>query len=154
MQAFAVLARTALGRRLGISKNAIQSRVFVTTDFNTTIIPDAGPPRDEYCRPIRWILWSTVTETAVIISDFEANDLLPLLEEQCRPIVYLIAYAAPVNKSMIAFDSLTFFSLPKLPNEWHAPKWLVRDIGIFAGRTYFDYDSQYSAICETLALSK
>ena len=153
IQAFVILRQTAVGRRLGVSDCATRSKLYVTQDFSKTVTPDSsGLPRDEYSRPVHWILWSTVTGTALIVSDYEANALLPLLRESSQPIVYLLTYATPVTKSMIVFDNLDFFSVPKLPDNWRAPTWLVRDLGIFAGRTYFDYDNQYFAVCEALGL--
>ena len=93
-----------------------------------------------------------ISATGLVIADHEADALIPILRNAPRPIVHLISYAAPVTKSMVIFDDLNFFSIPKLPSNWRAPTWLVRDLGIFAARTYFDYDNQYSAICESLGL--
>lgn len=154
IQAFVVLRQTAVGRRLGISDCATRSGLYVTQDFSKTVIPDPSAlPRDEYSRPVHWVLWSSVTATALVITDYEADALLPMLRGSSRPNVHLIIYSAPVTKSMVIFDDLDFYSTPKLPKEWQAPTWLVRDLGIFAGRTYFDYDNQYVAICEALGLS-
>ncbi|KAL8787328.1 MAG: hypothetical protein Q9195_007823 [Heterodermia aff. obscurata] len=153
IQAFVILRQTAVGRRLGVSDGATRSKLYVTQDFSKTVIPDSSTlPRDEYSRPVHWLLWSTVTRTALIVSDFEANALLPLLRDSLQPIVHLLTYAAPVIKSMIIFDDLDFYAVPKLPDNWQAPRWLVRDLGIFAGRTYFDYDKQYFPVCEALGL--
>ena len=153
IQAFIVLRLTAVGRRLGVSDGATRSKLYATWDFSKTVIPDpSGLPRDEYSRPVHWILWSTVTGTALIVSDHEANALLPQLRDSPQPTVHLLCYAAPITRSMIVFDNLDFFTVPKLPDDWRAPTWLVKDLGIFAGRTYFDYDKQYFAVCEALGL--
>ncbi|KAL9020409.1 MAG: hypothetical protein Q9185_002383 [Variospora sp. 1 TL-2023] len=154
IQAFIALRHTAIGRRLGISDSATRSGLYITQDFSKTIVLDhSAPPRDEYSRPVHWVLWSRVTGTALIITDYEANALIPLLRDANATMVHLITYAAPITKAMIKpFDSLDFFTVPPLPPKWRAPTWLVRDLGLFAGRTYFDYDSQYSAVCEALGL--
>ncbi|KAL8820652.1 MAG: hypothetical protein Q9223_001174 [Gallowayella weberi] len=113
-------------------------------------------PRDEYSRPVHWILWSTITSTALIISDHEANALIPLLRHTspAAAATHLLTYAAPITKPMVqTFDTLTIFSIPPLPRNWRAPAWLIRDLGIFAGRTYFDPDTQSSAVHEALGLS-
>ena len=153
IQAFIALRQTAIGRRLGISDSATRSGLYITQDFSKTVIPDhSGLPRDEYSRPVHWLLWSTVTSTALIISDYEANALIPLIRDANPVVVHLISYAAPITKAMVLFDDLKFFSIPLLPRNWQAPTWLVRDLGIFAGRTYFDYNTQYRAMCEALGL--
>ncbi|KAL8760683.1 MAG: hypothetical protein Q9184_003152 [Pyrenodesmia sp. 2 TL-2023] len=153
IQAFGALRQTAVGRRLGVSDSATRSELYITQDFSKTVVPEhSGLPRDEYSRPVHWVLWSTVTRTALLVTDYEANALIPFLRFNSPPVVHLLTYAAPITKSMVIFDNLNFYSIPSLPANWQAPAWLVRDLGIFAGRTYFDYDSQYSAVCEALGL--
>ena len=154
IQAFVALRQTAVGRRLRISDIATRSGLYITLDFSKTVVPEhSAVPRDEYSRPVHWLLWSPVTQIALIVSDYEANALIPLIRDVSPPVVHLISYAAPIAKYMMIFDELKFFSIPLLPFNWQAPTWLVRDLGLFAGRTYFDYDNQYSAICEVLGLS-
>ena len=151
-QAFIVLRHTALGRRLGINNSAIKSRLFVTRDFVSTIVTELGRPRDEYPRPSHWLLWSKVTDTAVVLSDFEADSILPIIRDREPCCTHLLTYAAPVTSQMIHFDNLKFYTVPRLPESWKAPTWLVTDLGILAGRLYFDYDEHYPAVCESLGL--
>ena len=155
-QAFVALRKTALGRRILISDNATKSRLFVTEDFTNVVkIPWGEKPMDEYSRPVHWILWSMITETALIVSDFEADALIPFVRDQpSPPSTHLITYAAPVTRAMVlTFDTLTLYTVPPLPpNSWHAPTWLVRDLGIFAGRLYFNYHDQAHALYQALGL--
>ena len=154
-QAFIILRKTALGRRLGITDSATRSKLFATEDFNNTVVTEWRKPLDLYSRPVRWILWSMITDTALIISDFEADALLGPngpLRGKSPHCTHLIVYAAPVTKPMIVFDTFKFYSIPQLPDSWHPPTWLLRDLGLFAGRLYFDFDKQYSAVCEALGL--
>lgn len=152
-QVFVALRQTALGRRLNVSDSVTKSRLYVTQDFNNTVATQWGKPLDEYSRPVHWLLWSVVTDTALILSDHEADGILPHLRSKFLPCTHLITYAAPVNRTMLIFDSLKFYSVPRLPDSWLAPTWLVRDLGIFAGRLYFDYDSQCNAVYEILGLT-
>lgn len=151
-QVFVALRHTALGRRLNISDGVTKSRLLVTQDFNNTVVTQWGKPLDEYSRSVHWILWSSLTDTALILSDYEADGVLAFVRHKAPPCTHLITYAAPVNRAMVVFDSLKFFSLPHLPDSWRAPTWLVRDLGIFAGRLYFDYDSQCNAVYQILGL--
>jgi len=146
-QAFVAMRRTAVGQRYGINSTATESKLYVTSDFMATIHTPRGQPRDEYLRPVQWILWSTVSEAAMIISPPEAEAIL----DDLRFSTHLICYAAPVTRSMLAFDTLKFYSVPCLPAKWRAPRWLVRDLGIFAGRLYFAYEN-YPAICEAIGI--
>lgn len=151
-QAFVALRQTALGRRLDISDNATKSRLFVTQDFSNVVVVQWGKPLDEYSRPVHWILWSTITDTALIVSDFEADAVLPLIRDQRPAATYLMTYAAPVTRAMLPFDTLRLYTVPSLPTNWRAPTWLVRDLGIFAGRLYFDFDDQSHAVYQALGL--
>lgn len=151
-QAFVALRHTALGRRLNVSDSATKSKLYVTEDFSNTVVTQWGKPLDQYSRPVHWILWSGVTETALILSDYEADNILPLIRDKTPIYTYLITYSAPVTKSMLVFDTLKLYSVPCLPADWSAPTWLVRNLGLFAGRLYFDYDSQYHAVCEAMGL--
>jgi hypothetical protein len=152
LQVFVALRQTALGRRLNVANSATKSKIFVTQDFNNTVVVPWGKPQDEYSRPVHWILWSQITETALICSDYEADALLPVVRDQKTPRTYLIIYAAPVTRTMVVFDTLRLYSIPTLPDTWSAPSWLVRDLGIFAGRLYFDYEGQCRMMCQALGL--
>ena len=55
-QAFVALRHTTLGRRLGVNDSATMSRLFVTQDFSRTVVTQFGKPRDEYLRPVHWLL--------------------------------------------------------------------------------------------------
>lgn len=108
--------------------------------------------RDEYSRPVHWLIWSEITQTALICSDYEADAVLPLLRHHRKACTNLIAYAAPVTSNMVVFDTLRFYAIPTLPDSWRAPAWLVCDLGIFAGRLYFDFGEQGQPLYQALGL--
>lgn len=88
-------------------------------------------------RPVEWLLWSPSTETGVIVIPEELELLLPTLQHSQR--VHLIAYAAPVTRTMLDFSCLRFFSFPELPGHCEMPSWLAVEVGILAGRLYMGY---------------
>lgn len=65
--------------------------------------------------------------------------------------IFLICYASPVTKRMLVFNDLTFYSMPPLPVDWKAPMWLKVELGILAGRLYFERD-EYRELCDFLAI--
>lgn len=152
-QAFIALRKTALGRRSDITDHATKSRLFVTRDFSNVVTIEWGKPMDEYSRPVHWILWSPTTNTALIVSDFEADAVISLIRDGDPASTHLITYAAPVTRAMIVFDTLTLYTVPSLPADWRAPSWLLRDLGIFAGRLYFDFHNQARAVYQSLGLA-
>jgi hypothetical protein len=79
---------------------------------------------------------------------------LPLLLNAQESPTHLLTYAAPVTRKMLLhFNDLKFYSMPSLPPSWEAPLWLKVEIGLFAGRLYFDY-SEYALLCEYLGVKE
>ncbi|CZT10217.1 uncharacterized protein RAG0_14754 [Rhynchosporium agropyri] len=61
-------------------------------------------------------------------------------------LCHLIAYAAPVTKNMTHFNSLSYYVVPHLPPAHKFPDWLSIELGIFAGRLYFDFAERSSLL--------
>jgi len=152
-QAFAALRRTGIGRKHGINDDACtQSKLYITTAFTTTIVTPAMQPRDEYFRPISFFIWSEQAQAAMVISPHEAEQLLSIMRDASKPATHLIAYVPAVTKFQLAFNRTPLYSVPPMDAEWQMPQWLVRDLGILAGRLYFD-DDEHAQICSFLGLA-
>jgi hypothetical protein len=67
--------------------------------------------------------------------------------------VSLLTYAAPVTKSMWLFNTLTYFTMPTREKPPTFPQWLSIEIGILAGRLYFDY-SEYASLLAWLGIDR
>lgn len=67
---------------------------------------------------------------------------MPMLRDQKKPRVWLLCYAAPVTRSMQNFNSLVYYTIPSWTNGRLFPEFLTVEIGIVAGRLYFNY-SEY-----------
>lgn len=65
--------------------------------------------------------------------------------------VYLMTYASPVTKKMMAFNNLAFFNMPQLPEGWTAPQWLKTELGLLAGRLYFEWH-EHETLCKFLGV--
>lgn len=66
-----------------------------------------------------------------------------------RSTIHLITYAASVTRKMLHFNRLDYYSIPSLPTSWEAPTWLTIELGVFAGRLYFEYN-EYDDLCRYL----
>ncbi|KAI9733803.1 MAG: hypothetical protein M1818_007070 [Claussenomyces sp. TS43310] len=152
-KAFVALRRTALGRKHGIESKATTSKLYVSREFTRTVLLPQGRSHDQFQRQVSWILWSCVTEIALIIIPEEAELILPLVRDTKMLGTHLLTYAAPVTRKMLHFNRLDYYSVPSLPNRWKAPKRLKTDLGIFAGRLYFDYE-EYRDLGEYLAFAE
>jgi hypothetical protein len=136
------------------STNEWSPSPLVTADFVSTILGPAGGGLTEYLRPVNWILssGSGKKSAVIVISPFEANELLPILRESNK--VRLHMYAPRVASSMRSFSDLTFYSIPDSPTErWSAPEHVRIELNLFAGQLYFDGRKEYEDVCALLALS-
>ncbi|KAI9765237.1 MAG: hypothetical protein M1840_007729 [Geoglossum simile] len=135
-QAFGTLKRTTMGQKYGIISQATTSKLYVSTEFTRT-------------RQVNWMLWSPAIQTALIVIPEEAEELMPLLYETETPVTHLLTYATPVTRKMLHFNDLKYYSIPSLPTGWQAPTWLTIELGIFAGRLYFEF-KEYNDLREYL----
>ena len=126
-----------------------------TGDFITTV---RGSKRDgltDYLRPVNWVLssGSGKDSTIVVISPYEANELLPAIRKENK--VRLHVYAPRVTFSMRSFSELTFHTIPDIPDAepWSVPAHIRTELNLFAGQLYFDSRDDYERACVLLALT-
>ncbi|KAF4425149.1 hypothetical protein FACUT_10088 [Fusarium acutatum] len=147
---FHALSKTGTGRKYKVQSKVTKSKLLETAEFGRTIKPKGDLSTDDFLRPVNWIIWSSVAEIAVIIMPEEAEALIPIMRNSGVP-THLLVYSAPITRKMLRFNDLTFHSIPPLPNDWKAPKWLRVELGIYAGRLYFEWD-EYDAMCSLLGI--
>ncbi|RYP66813.1 hypothetical protein DL771_007611 [Monosporascus sp. 5C6A] len=137
--AFGALEGTNIGQKYNVCRTA--SRLFVSTEFMRTVATGKRhPPDDNFLRPVEWILWSRSSETALVIIPEEAELLIPVIRRAGQLAkVHLIAYAAPVTKSMMHFNDFSYYTIPRLPAGYKIPVLLSIELGIFAGRLYIEF---------------
>ncbi|CRG89375.1 N-(5-amino-5-carboxypentanoyl)-L-cysteinyl-D-valine synthase [Talaromyces islandicus] len=143
------LSAVQLGARYDKRTASLVSNLYVSPEFLKTILRKTGIKHDHYLRPVNWLLWSEKSEQALVIIPEEAEILIPRLRKAQKPDVHLIIYAAPVTKRMLHFNRLDYYSFPRLPKNWSPPPWLPFEIGILAGRLYFDF-SEYDRLLNIL----
>ena len=90
-------------------------------------------------------------ETVLLISPEETEDCLTFMRSLPRVAVHLLLYSAPVTRRMLHFNDLKYCAIPPLPTEFSAPMWLKVELGVLAGRLYFDF-AEYSFIQAYLGL--
>ncbi|KAI1425632.1 hypothetical protein F5Y12DRAFT_795814 [Xylaria sp. FL1777] len=133
--AFTSVGKTSIAKRFGVHETG--SKLFVSKEFTKTIR-----------RPVEWIVWSPTTETALVIIPEEAEYLIAFLRGQRgKSHTYLIAYAAPVTKAMVHFNSLEFYSYPELLTGDTIPERIKIELGILSGRLYVDAN-EWKAVAE------
>ncbi|KAJ4211923.1 hypothetical protein NW759_012210 [Fusarium solani] len=128
-QAFTLIGRTSIGRRFGVQRTS--SRLFVSGQFAFSVREKA---RDDIVRPVEWILWSSRTDTAVLVIPEEAELLLPI-----------------IRQSMQVFNTLQYLTIPA--DQDPLPAWVSIEVGIIAGRLYFDY-REYESLLAWLGIGE
>lgn len=137
---------------LHLQPGIVNCEVYVTRDYaNTVCLPD-GSVRDNYLRPVNWVLSSNSPKCGnqlVIISSFEANALLPKIWE--FRTVTLHVYAPRIRKAGYSFDKLDFYNIPSEPKKELCPVQL-RFLRLFAGQLYIPSLDEYKKLCHYLGL--
>lgn len=75
----------------------------------------------------------------MVVTLDEAEDLIPILQNVKDPVTHQATYAAPFTRRMLQFNSLDFYAIPNLQPTWKAPAWLKNELGLLAGRLYFEF---------------
>ncbi|KAL4784729.1 hypothetical protein BJX76DRAFT_356715 [Aspergillus varians] len=144
---------TQLRQRYNIRPSLLLRHLYISQEFLLTVKTPIGKVLDDFTRPVNWVLWSTVSDTALVIIPEEAEILIPFLRKVKIPVVHLLVYAAPVTRKMQMFNRLDFYSIPSLPENWKPPLWLPLELGILGGRLYFEF-AEYQYIQKSLRFSK
>ncbi len=126
--------------------------LFASKELTRTIKLKPERPNDRFLRPVNWILFSTRTETAIMINPEEAEAAIPLLRNLPNTETHLLLYSAPVVKRTMHSNDLTYYALLSMPAQWCAPRWLRIELSFFAGRLYFDFD-EYQDILRFLGVN-
>ncbi|KAI8296379.1 hypothetical protein K4K59_004011 [Colletotrichum sp. SAR11_240] len=148
------LAKTGTGKKFKVADRSTQARLFVSTEFERTIKLTFDLTNGNFLRNVNWILWSDVAGVALVVVPEEAEMLLPLIRNKGpKHVTHLILYSAPVTRKMLHFSKLDYLSIPPLANDWEAPMWLRVELGLYAGRLYFEWD-EYAEICRLLGIDE
>ncbi|KAJ7107963.1 hypothetical protein C8R44DRAFT_857948 [Mycena epipterygia] len=131
---------------------AWSSRLLATQDFITAIKADGYPT--DYLRPVTWILSTSFKGGyLIVISPWEANELLPLIRK--GPHVHLHQYAPRTIENMRSFEDMQFYSLPisrSLPGGDRLSENEITQLNLLAGQLYLKDFHEYRRLCNILGL--
>lgn len=154
LSAFQTLRNTSAAAYLDVEE--LPQDILATTDYMRTVKLAIGNQlADSYQRPIQWILTSTeggsAVQRLVIISPYEAQELLPAIVESKKVVMHL--YASRANLSFPALDALKLYTVPALDADWELPRHLRLQLNLFAGQPYFNSFSDYRETAKMLGLA-
>lgn len=129
--------------------------VWVSMDFAHTVKGAFGGKNysDSYQRPVQWVLVGKNEDGAsrmVVISPFEAQHFLPLIEESEHVALHL--YAPRVNLGFQPLDDLQLYSVGKKVVE-EIPRDIITFLNLFAGQLYLSSYDDYKLVCDLLCLA-
>ncbi|KAH8801966.1 hypothetical protein DL96DRAFT_1475929 [Flagelloscypha sp. PMI_526] len=135
-----------------LSRNVFHQDFLVSIDFTRTI-KDGWPA--EFMQPVRWILLYYPTNSLdgpvlIVLSQFEANSLLPYMNQfrRCK----LHSFVAAVSPAVKPFDEFNFFPIPADANTFSTPlpQKLITQLNLFAGQLYPRSYQHYLLIAQFL----
>ncbi|KAI6313641.1 hypothetical protein MCOR30_010221 [Pyricularia oryzae] len=164
--AFSTLSCTTAAAHL-TDMDEFPQNLLVTRDFARTIKTSGHEGRgsenktDQFLRPVQWVVTSAggrpndgggaVATTMVIISPFEAQNLISEFETKHRRVV-LHLYAPRVLLGFRPLDGLRLYTTPALSDGWAVSPRLVLQLNLFSGQLYFNSFVEYTAVCDMLGL--
>ena len=147
---FRIMLCTNAGGKCELS--AWSQDLLVTTDFAYTVL---GMPEkqdlDSFLRPVNWILTRKYGNrlSCVIISPFEANELIPLIRQHKKVTLHI--YSPRLSMSLRTLEDLSFCALPPIPRSGTIPR-IVTQVNLFAGQLYLRDQQEYLSLCSYLGL--
>lgn len=164
--AFSTLSCTTAAAHL-TDMDEFPQNLLVTRYFARTIKTSGHEGRgsenktDQFLRPVQWVVTSAggrpndgggaVATTMVIISPFEAQNLISEFETKHRRVV-LHLYAPRVLLGFRPLDGLRLYTTPALSDGWAVSPRLVLQLNLFSGQLYFNSFVKYTAVCDMLGL--
>lgn len=135
MPAYTSLSTTAAAQCMDLQK--CPRNVDVSQDFAKTV---EGRGSDCTQRPVQWVLLNTLPSSIgtidrmMIISPFEAQELLPLIQKSAHAALCL--YSPRPNTGYRALDGLDLYTVPE-QRALAVPPQLTLELNVFAGQLYF-----------------
>ncbi|TGJ81237.1 hypothetical protein E0Z10_g7524 [Xylaria hypoxylon] len=159
MPAFHSLCSTSAAEYFKPSQLSSSSKLFVTNDFARTVdASNIGYVSDSYQRPVQWILsscaeGSIVVDVLMIISPFEAEQLMPRFQSGGLKRVTLHLYKPRCLTGHRSFDQLDFFTTPTRQPPPEISRAFRIELNLFSGQLYFDTYAEYLETCDFLGLA-
>ncbi|KAJ5555252.1 hypothetical protein N7461_003722 [Penicillium sp. DV-2018c] len=131
------LANTSVGKT--VYPNGLGPGLYSSLDFIRTVQVSDSDMEDEFCKAPHWILSSVYHNDLVIVSQYEANLILPIVRQSTH--ARLNIYSARFTKPMRSFGNLDFFgvgAICRIPS-----RRMGCCLELFSGSLYFDTFDEY-----------
>ncbi|KAI4755334.1 hypothetical protein E4T52_08277 [Aureobasidium sp. EXF-3400] len=144
--AFTVFTNTSawdIMKKQKVSMDAFAD-LFVSHDFPRTVTLQGQSPIDDFLRPVNWVLSSSEHNKLLLISQYEANELMFLI--RTSPKVRLHTFAPRLNKAMVSFNDMDFYTIGGSSQKFACSDAVVRNLSLFAGSLYLEDEANYDSL--------
>ncbi|OAP61733.1 hypothetical protein AYL99_03936 [Fonsecaea erecta] len=145
---FKLLEQTRLG--LYYKQAEFPTDVLVTQDFMRTIQSHDDSPKDDFLRPVQWVVKTSTITQPVIISPYEANVFFHAIRGSSSTTLHL--FQARTSRGMISFDGLNICEIPASNSSGKIEPQAIALLGLFAGQLYFSSFEHYKEFCTLIGL--
>ncbi|KAB8073112.1 hypothetical protein BDV29DRAFT_141480 [Aspergillus leporis] len=121
-----------------------------TEDFMQTVEETENTSIDEFLKPVRWILSNTYNSRLLLLSQYEANELMQEIPASRKTRLHI--YTPRTTKDMRPFEQLDFLTVGIGHICRRCSEETVQDLGLFAGSLYFENFSVYESFRHFLGL--
>ncbi|KAJ5124379.1 uncharacterized protein N7515_008204 [Penicillium bovifimosum] len=122
--------------------------LYASWDFIRTVQVRENDIEDEFCKAPHWVLSSVHNNDLLIVSQYEANAVLPIIRRSTHSRLNI--YTARFTKPMRSFGNLDFFGIG---SGCPMPTQRMRCcLELFAGSLYFDNFEEYKYFRDFLGL--
>lgn len=154
MPAFQALSSSSAARLVDLAQFPIE--LLVTADFVRTVKRPSGLSStsylsDSFQRPIQWVLSVMDHQNLVVLSPFEANELLPAIRQSCKVTIHL--YSPRLNLAYQPLDALDLYTFGREFSSETIPRSLIVQLNLFAGQLYLRSFDEYIEMCQYLGLA-
>lgn len=119
--------------------DALGPRLYATLDFDRTVLISPGDLTDDFCKPVNWVLSGVHSDDLIIVSQYEANHILPMVRQSENS--RLSIYAPRITKPMRSFKDLDFFGVGAITPT--PAELMTQYLELFSGSLYFESFEDY-----------
>ncbi|KAF3929730.1 hypothetical protein AA313_de0209692 [Arthrobotrys entomopaga] len=146
--AFSIFKNTS--NRSLLEASGWPSNLYVTQDFEETVERKVGEDMDAYLRSVQWVMSTRGGEELVILSPWEANELMQTFRDSS--VSKLHCYAPKVSRNMQTFDLLNFCTVSADGTPTTIDPTTRIALNMFAGQLFYEGMEDYHKIRDFLGV--
>lgn len=120
------------------------ANLYVSLDYWRTVTLQGESPIDDFLRPVNWVISSSKHNKLLLISQYEANELMTPIRKSTE--VRLHTFAPRLNKAMVSFNDMDFYTIGASSGKFACSDAAVRNLNLFAGSLYLEDAASFESL--------